>query len=54
MILFQAVNLSQVQLEFGPLSDIRAEVHYIVGSVLLAVGLAGLLGNALVLFVFTR
>ncbi|XP_054258107.1 rhodopsin-like [Macrosteles quadrilineatus] len=40
--------------EWGYLPEIRPEVHYVVGSLLLAVGTAGVLGNALVLFVFTR
>ncbi|KAG8294451.1 hypothetical protein J6590_102653, partial [Homalodisca vitripennis] len=40
--------------EWGYLPEIRPEVHYAVGCILFAVGTAGVLGNALVLFVFTR
>ena len=34
--------------------QVGPEIHYFLGVILLLVGTAGVLGNALVLFVFTR
>lgn len=40
--------------EYGYYPAIRPEVHFVMGCILAAIGVAGVLGNSLVLFVFTR